>query len=324
MDRFITACPACGKAVEKGKLAFAGRSFRCACGLRFDLRGRAIESVACPGCGRTVAFDAGRHIGTVCPACAAQLFPSDCERASSDAAKAKRPNPSTAHQSEVAHAAVRFGGDADDVVWKHPVALLGEGVRVVVRPGEEALSFPSGCGAVQLTAGEYTLAQLTGRDGGPAIPCEVYFVNMGTFANIAWGTAPRVSFTDALSGVSVRLGAYGVYSIRIFDSMRFFQTLGFVGDTVKRAALFGDDARAGMFHDVVMGKARSLMARAIVERMVDILRVAAYLDEIAEEVRDLVNEEIIDHGLQLVSFSIVSASVEETEEIKALRARKRQ
>ncbi len=108
------------------------------------------------------------------------------------------------------------------------------GAQLTVRESQAAVFFYEGRAYDAVGAGRYTLTTLNipiitkilSLPWGFTSPlrAEVYFVNMKTFPNLAWGTRDPVAFKDSQLGL-IRLRAHGVFNIKVVQPTLFINTI---------------------------------------------------------------------------------------------------
>ena len=109
------------------------------------------------------------------------------------------------------------------------------GSKLTVRESQVAVFVHKGKIADIFQPGQYTLSTnnvpvlsglrallYQGRD--VVVKSDVYFVNTKQFTNLKWGTKNPITMRDADFGM-VRVGAFGTYSMRVFDAERFLKEL---------------------------------------------------------------------------------------------------
>ncbi|MGF1460285.1 MAG: SPFH domain-containing protein [Leptolyngbyaceae cyanobacterium] len=109
------------------------------------------------------------------------------------------------------------------------------GAKLTVRPGQKAVFVNEGQVADAFDPGMYTLSTqnmpvLSTIKGFPygfnsPFKAEVYFFNTKVFTNLKWGTASPIAVHAPDLGGTVRLRAYGTYSMRVQDPVRLLQDL---------------------------------------------------------------------------------------------------
>ncbi|HVN95749.1 MAG TPA: SPFH domain-containing protein [Syntrophorhabdaceae bacterium] len=130
-----------------------------------------------------------------------------------------------------------FDDTGKEIAHRIPGEGSGEikyGAQLTVRESQAAVFFYEGKAYDAVGAGRYTLSTLNipvitkilSLPWGFTSPlrAEVYFVNMKTFPNLAWGTRDPVAFKDAELGL-IRLRAFGVFNIRVAQPTLFINSI---------------------------------------------------------------------------------------------------
>lgn len=130
-----------------------------------------------------------------------------------------------------------FDDTGREIAHRIPGEGSGEikyGAQLTVRESQSAVFFYEGKAYDAVGAGRYTLSTLNipvitkilSLPWGFTSPLrsDVYFVNMKTFPNLAWGTRDPVAFKDSQLGL-IRLRAHGVFNIRVVQPTLFINTI---------------------------------------------------------------------------------------------------
>jgi len=125
----------------------------------------------------------------------------------------------------------------DELVHRWPAYGPGTvklGAQLTVRESQTAIFFRDGKALDTFQAGRHTLETanlpLVGGlinlafGGTTPFQAEVYFINMKTFTDMKWGTPSPIIFRDSELH-SVRLRAYGAYTMRVADPQLFVNTI---------------------------------------------------------------------------------------------------
>jgi len=109
------------------------------------------------------------------------------------------------------------------------------GAKLTVRPGQKAVFVNEGQVADAFDPGMYTLSTqnmpiLSTLKGFPygfnsPFKAEVYFFNTKIFTNLKWGTSNPIAVNVPDLGGTVRIRAYGTYSMRVQDPVHLLQEL---------------------------------------------------------------------------------------------------
>lgn len=288
MPKFVIECPHCGRYAEAKTGFFARKKIDCSCGYTIDVRTDRLASRVCPHCGNTVVYDQAKGDKAGCPVCHepintlednSKLEEFSCAQCGVRLQVAKGTKsyacPVCDHDNDVAErlmsekikkdglaSVIKYEGDNETLVWKHPIEDFNMGSQLIVHESQEAIFFRDGQALDLFGAGRYTLEtqQLPIMEKLYKLPTdtegtfhsEVYYINMATQMGIKWGTDSKVRLFDPASGLHVELGASGEFNIRVTDSRKLL--LKVVGTTggLGRAELLGADNGKGFFRAMVM------------------------------------------------------------------------
>lgn len=224
MSKFIIQCPSCGKYAEAKTGFFARKKIDCACGYTIDVRTDKMASRRCPHCGNDVAFDQSKGDKAVCPVCGEAINTSaernrmvefSCAqcgvRLLADRGAEKYTCPVCDCVNDVQErivsekikkdglaSIIKFEGDNEALIWKHPIEDFNYGSQLIVHESQEAIFFRDGQALDLFGAGRYTLEtqQLPLLESLYKLPTdnegtfhsEVYFINKTVQMSIKWGT----------------------------------------------------------------------------------------------------------------------------------------
>ncbi len=209
---------------------------------------------------------------------------------------------------------IKYEGDNETLVWKHPIEDFNMGSQLIVHESQEAVFFRDGQALDLFGAGRYTLEtqQLPLLEKLYQLPTntedtfhsEVYFINLATQMGIKWGTDSKVRLFDPASGLHVELGASGEFNIRVTDSRRLL--LKVVGTTgaLRQEDLLGGGTTRGIFRALVMTQVKSYLAQVIKESGINVLEIDERLMELSEALRDRINEGLKDYGVTMPEFFV--------------------
>ena len=340
MSKFVIECPNCGKYAEAKTGFFSRKKIECSCGYTINVKTNKLAARTCPHCGNEVVFDQSKGEKALCPVCHepinSQSEQSKVEefscgqcgirlRANKGAATYTCPvcdyvndvqERLTAERirQEGLASIIKYEGDNETLVWKHPIEDFNMGSQLIVHESQEAVFFRDGQALDLFGAGRYTLEtqQLPLLEKLYQLPTntedtfhsEVYFINLATQMGIKWGTDSKVRLFDPASGLHVELGASGEFNIRVTDSRRLL--LKVVGTTgaLRQEDLLGGGTTRGIFRALVMTQVKSYLAQAIKESGINVLEIDERLMELSEALRDRINEGLKDYGVTMPEFFV--------------------
>lgn len=129
---------------------------------------------------------------------------------------------------------------------------------------------------------------------------DIYFVSTKQFTNQKWGTPNPITIRDKEYGV-VRVRSFGSYSFRVKDAYVFLSELSGSGQS------FATQDITDYLRSILI----SGITDAIGESKLSILDFAANLDELAKRVKETLNEDFKNLGLELIKFNIENFSMPE-------------
>ena len=339
MSKFVIECPNCGKFAEAKTGFFARKKIDCSCGYTINVRTDKLTGRECPHCGNMVVFDQSKGEKAKCPVCGepintmaeqSKMEEFSCEQCGVRLRTSKAADtyicPVCDHVNNVQErlkseeikrdglaSVIKYEGDNETLVWKHPIEDFNFGSQLIVHESQEAIFFRDGQALDLFGAGRYTLEtqQLPLLEKFYKLPTdtegtfhsEVYYINMATQMGIKWGTDSKVRMFDPASGLHIELGASGEFNVRVTDSRKLL--LKVVGTTgaLKQDQLLGGNGK-GFFRAMVMTQVKSYLAQAIRESGISVLEIDERLMELSEALRDRINPRLAEYGLTLPEFYV--------------------
>lgn len=339
MPKFVIECPNCGRYAEAKTGFFARKKIDCACGHVINVRTEKMSSRVCPHCGNQVVFDQSQGAAAKCPVCHEAINTTaeqektvefGCRQCGVRLHTIKGASSYTCpicdFENDVAErmkseeirkdglaSIIKYEGDADTLVWKHPIEDFNLGSQLIVHESQEAIFFRDGQALDTFGAGRYTLEtqQLPLLEKLYKLPTdtegtfhsEVYYINIATQMGIKWGTDSKVRLFDPASGLHVELGASGEFNVRVVNSRKLL--LKIVGTTgaLTQEQLMGGNGK-GFFRAMVMTQVKSFLASAIRENGISVLEIDERLMELSESLREKINPRLAEYGLEMSEFYV--------------------
>lgn len=339
MSKFVIECPNCGRYAEAKTGFFARKKIDCACGYTINVRTDKLSSRACPHCGNNVVFDQSRGANAKCPVCGEPIntraeqdktVEFSCAQCGVRLRTAKGASsyicPVCDHVNDVAErlkseeiqrdglaSIIKYEGDNETLVWKHPIEDFNLGSQLIVHESQEAIFFRDGQALDLFGPGRYTLEtqQLPILEKLYKLPTdtegtfhsEVYFINHTTQMGIKWGTDSKVRLFDPMTGMHIELGASGEFSIRVTNSRKLLlKLIGTTGE-LKQDAILGGSGK-GLFRSLVMTQVKSYLAAAIRENSINVLEIDERLLELSDALRGRINSRLAEYGLEMPEFFV--------------------
>ena len=339
MSKFVMECPNCGKYVEAKTGVFARRKIVCSCGYTIDVRTDKLTTRECPHCGNTFVYDQSDGGKIRCPVCREKILPSQsdtklvefsCSQCGIRLTTTKNAQTYTCpvcdHVNDVQErlidqrikrdglaSIIKYEGDGDTLVWKHPIEDFNLGSQLIVHESQEAIFFKDGQALDLFGAGRYTLEtqqlpileklyQLP-TDTEGTFHSEVYYINKTVQMALKWGTPEKVRFIDPLTGVPLELGASGEMNLQVSDSRKLIVKLVGTGKNIS----WGDGVTGtmqAMFRPLIANAVKTNLSSVIKNEAIDLLEIDEKLDVISESLRQKLLPGFEEYGLTIPQFYV--------------------
>lgn len=196
---------------------------------------------------------------------------------------------------------------------------IKNGAKLIVREGQEAVFIKAGQSQIHVSKdtfeagdkfppGTHTLSTdnlpvlstLNGWKYGFSSPfkAEVYFVSTTRFTDQKWGTPNPIMLRDPEFG-PVRLRAFGAYSLRVSDSIKFLREI--VGTTGR----FTTEDIGAQLRNLIITQFTDCLG----ECKIPVLDLAANYDELGKFVAERIGPDFADYGLELNKFLVSNISL---------------
>jgi len=182
------------------------------------------------------------------------------------------------------------------------------GAKLTVRPGQLAVFVNEGQVADVFQPGMYELSTqnlplmttLKSWSYGFNSPfkAEVYFFNTKVFTNLKWGTANPITARDPELG-PVRIRAFGTYHVRVQDPALLLQEL------ISTDGLFQVDEMSDQIRNTIVTSFATWFGQA----RVPILDFASRYQDMGDQIRDALQPEIANFGLELTKLLVANVSL---------------
>ena len=357
MSKFVIECPRCGKYAEARTGFFARKRIDCACGNVIHVRTDKISARQCPRCGNTVVFDQSKGDKAACPVCGTAINTLEQQSKFVEFSCAQCGVGLSAPKGEQTHvcpvcdyennvrerlmaeqirkegraSVIKFEGDNESLVWKHPVEDFNFGSQLIVNESQEALFFRDGTAVGPLGPGRYTLEtqqvpaleklSRAAFDGSVTLHSQVFFINKNVQMAIRWGTPEKVRFLDPLTETPLQIGASGEMNVRVQDSRKLLLKL--VG-TMKGISWQDGAGMASSlqhaFRPMITAVVKSNLPAAIKDNNIDLLEVDEHLELISQRLLEKLRPGFEDYGLTIPQFYVTGVVLpEEDPNFKRIR-----
>lgn len=350
MSKFVIECPHCGKYAEARTGFFARKKIDCSCGYTIDVRTDKLTGRECPHCGNMVVFDQSKGAAAKCPVCGepintmaeqdkmAEFSCGQCGVRLRTGKSAEKyvcpvcdfenfiPERLMAEQikKEGLASIIKYEGDNDTLIWKHPVEDFNYGSQLIVHESQEAIFFRDGQALDLFGPGRYTLEtqQLPllekiyrlPTDSEATFHSEVYFINKTVQMAIKWGTPEKVRFIDPLTGVPLELGASGELNLAVSDSRKLLLKLvgTMKGISWSDSEGFTKSVQAS-FRPLITTAVKANLSSVIKENAIDLLEVDEKLELISGHLREKLLPGFEEYGLTIPQFYVTNIVLPEND-----------
>lgn len=341
MSKFVIECPACGKFAESKTGFFARKKIDCACGYTIDVRTDKLTARECPHCGNEVVFDQSKGEKALCPVChepintqsektkVAEFSCAQCGiRLRSNKAASTYICPVCDCVNDVAErlkseeikkdglaSIIKYEGDNETLVWKHPIEDFNLGSQLIVHESQEAIFFRDGQALDLFGPGRHTLEtqQLPLLEKVYKLPTdtertfhsEVYFINKAVQMSLKWGTPDKIRFIDPLTSVPLEIGASGTLNLQVSDARRLIVKLvgtqnGIAWDDREN---FTRSVQAA-FRPLIANTVKQHLPAIIKNQQIDLLEIDERVNEISGLLREKLLAGFEEYGLTLPQFYV--------------------
>ena len=342
MGKFVIECPRCGRFAEGKTGFFARKKIDCFCGYTINVRTDKLSSRECPHCGNTVVFNQTNGDKAICPVChksintfyeqtkTAEISCAQCGiRLLVNKGASTYTCPVCDHINDVVErikseeikkdglaSIIKYEGDNDTLVWKHPIEDFNYGSQLIVHESQEAVFFKDGQALDLFGAGRYTLEtqQLPMLEKIYNLPTdtegtfhsEVYYINLTVVMGVKWGTDSKIRMFDPASGLHIELGASGEFNIRVTNSRKLLLKLIGTTGSLKQSDILGIGNGKSYFRAMIMTQVKTYLAQSIKACGINILEIDENLIILSTELKEQLNRYLADYGLEMTEFFVSS------------------
>ena len=220
---------------------------------------------------------------------------------------------------------IKYEGDNNTFVWKHPKEDFNNLTQLIVHESQEAIFFMNGEALDSFGPGKHTLEtqnlpKLGGifkwvTGGKTPFHCEVYFINKTVQMSIKWGTESKIRFIEPSLGIPFEIGACGELNLEVTDPRRLLVKL--VGTTNEIA--WGDSGAGftksihNCFKPLISVAVKESLPSAIKARGIDLFEIDEHLGALSEIVRKSIAPGFEEYGLGIPEFYITGVLLPEND-----------
>lgn len=209
---------------------------------------------------------------------------------------------------------IKYDGENDTLVWKHPVEDFKLGTQLIVHESQEAVFFKDGRALDVFGAGRHTLETQKlplldqffrlPSDADTTFHSEIYYINLATQMGIKWGTDSRIRLLDPLSGLPLEIGACGEFNIRVSNARKLLLKVVGTSSGFGQNRLFGENGEKGYFRSIVITQVKTNLAETIKKENMHILEIDSELLKLSGILQQKINSVLEAYGLEITDFFI--------------------
>lgn len=209
---------------------------------------------------------------------------------------------------------IKYDGDNETLVWKHPVEDFKMGTQLIVHESQEAVFFKDGRALDVFGPGRYTLETqrlpLLDRffklpsDTEKTFHSEIYYINTATQMGIKWGTDSKIRLLEPVSGIPIEIGVCGEFNVRVDNSRKLLSKVVGTASDFDQGKLFGENEEKGYFRSLVITQVKSSLAQIIKEENINILEIDAEFLRLSDILKVRINGMFEEYGLAVPDFFI--------------------
>lgn len=209
---------------------------------------------------------------------------------------------------------IKYDGPSDRTPWliyKYPGEQFVLGSQLIVNQGQEALFFKGGKALDLFRGGTHTLktgnlpllSRIVNTPFGDKTPfsAEIYFINMTSRLDMAWGTAEPFQLEDPKYGLILSIRSHGKYGLRIIDARMFVNEL--VG-AVLHGTTITHQFVAKYFSGLIATVAKSAISDYMIKQKISFLEITVYLNELSEICKNAISREFEKYGVEIQNFYV--------------------
>jgi len=210
---------------------------------------------------------------------------------------------------------VKWNATDQVYAWKFPSQELATWTQLIVSESQEAVMLLNGEMAGPFGPGRHVLDtqnipilidMLKIPFGGKSpYAAEVWFIQKTIPLDVKWGTPDPIQVLDPRFNVLVPVRAFGQLGLQIVNTKKFLLKL------VGTMPSFSREQMVSYFRGVTATKVKTLIAETIIRNKVSVLEIAALLDTVSAQLKERLNREFEEFGVQLINFYVSSVNVPE-------------
>ena len=221
---------------------------------------------------------------------------------------------------------IKFQGDPNQLVWKHPVEDFNTLSQLIVDETHEALLVINGNAADLFGPGRHTLSTSNipllrniieiPTGGETPFPCKVFFINKVHQMDMKWGTQSAIPLEDPLYDIFMHVMLHGSISVSVDESRKFL--LKMVGFRDR----FDANTLVSKFRGIISSHVKDAISKIMIDGKLSYFMISSHLLEISEVVQEKLTEIFDEYGVRIEFFNIEAIEVPEKDYNEISNAKK--
>lgn len=205
---------------------------------------------------------------------------------------------------------IKYEGDNKTFVWKYPEEDFNTGSQLIVHEAQEAIFFLNGEALDSFKPGRYELETQNipllnkviniPSSGESPFHAEVYFINLVEQMGISWGTNSKIQFMEPEFNFPLSIGASGEMAIAVREPKKLLLKI------VGTEAILSQEELIKYLKSFLQTRIKAAIARAIPENSLSIFQMDAQLVLLSDEVKELLQPDFKEYGLELTQMMITT------------------
>lgn len=221
---------------------------------------------------------------------------------------------------------IKFEGDPNQLVWKHPAEDFNTLSQLIVDETHEALLVINGNAADLFGPGRRTLSTSNipilrniieiPTGGETPFPCKVFFINKVHQMDMKWGTQSAVPLEDPLYDIFMHVMLHGSISVSVDESRKFM--LKMVGFRDR----FDANTLVSKFRGIISSHVKDAISKIMIEGQLSYFMISSHLLEISNVVKERLDEIFEEYGVRIEFFNIEAIEVPDKDYAEISQAKK--
>ena len=214
---------------------------------------------------------------------------------------------------------IKYEGNNDTFVWKHPSEDFNTKSQLIVHQTQEAILFLNGQMCDSFGPGKHTLETqnipllnkiINIPTGGVSqFHCEVYFVNLTELMSIRWGTDSKIQYMDPQFNFPLAIGANGELSLSVQNPRTLLRRI------VGTEAVLSKNDLVIYLRAILMQTVKTYIAQNIKSRKINIFELDENLTIFSKEIHEMLVPDFEEYGIKLNLFKITGFAKPENDPI---------